>query len=81
MTLTNGSGNGNGSASYTVTANNGGDRSASLTIAGQSFTVDQQASAISGLSFIGSLAHLAAEENWTTTFTLVNKGAASATAA
>ena len=34
----------------------------------------------SGLSFIGSMAHLAAEENWTTTFTLVNKGAASSQA-
>ena len=62
VTLTNGSGNGNGSASYTVTANSGGDRSASLTIAGQTFTVEQEASAISGLNFIGSMAHLAARK-------------------
>ena len=30
--------------------------------------------------FVGSMAHVAAEENWTTTFTLVNKGGASAQA-
>jgi hypothetical protein len=33
-----------------------------------------------GSSFIGSMPHIAAEENWTTTFTLVNKGTASAQA-
>src|SRR5579872_565129 len=80
VTFTTGSGNGNGSASYTVAANNGADRSASMTIAGQTFTVEQQGSVINGLVSIGSMAHLAAEENWTTTFTLVNKSAASATA-
>ncbi len=37
-------------------------------------------SPIPALTFIGSLPHLAAEENWTTTFTLLNKGAAPATA-
>jgi hypothetical protein len=31
-----------------------------------------------GPSFIGSIPHLAAQENWTTTFTLVNKGSATA---
>jgi hypothetical protein len=30
------------------------------------------------LDFIGSMAHLAAQENWTTTFTLVNKGTSTA---
>src|ERR1019366_1853363 len=30
--------------------------------------------------FVGSMGHLAAEENWTTTFTLVNKGAAASQA-
>ncbi len=48
-------------------------------MAGLSFDVEQQAASIANLNFIGSMAHLAAEENWTTTFTLVNKGAASAT--
>jgi hypothetical protein len=37
------------------------------------FVVEQEAASISGLNFIGSLAHLAAQENWTTVFTLVNK--------
>ena len=31
-------------------------------------------STVPGVSFIGSMAHLAAQENWTTSFTLVNKG-------
>ena len=31
-------------------------------------------------TFVGSMGHLAAEENWTTTFTLVNKGGAAAQA-
>ena len=35
---------------------------------------------IPGLSSIGSMPHVAAEENWMTTFTLVNKGAAPGTA-
>jgi photosystem II stability/assembly factor-like uncharacterized protein len=35
---------------------------------------------IPALSFIGSIPHLAAEENWTTTFTLLNKGSTPATA-
>ena len=48
-------------------------------MAGLSFDVEQQAASIANLNFIGSMAHLAAEENWTTTFTLVNKGAAPAT--
>jgi Putative Ig domain/VHL beta domain len=42
--------------------------------------VTQEGVAISGLSFIGSMAHLAAQENWISTFTLVNKSASSATA-
>jgi virginiamycin B lyase len=35
---------------------------------------------VPGLTFIGGMPHIAAEENWTTTFTLVNKGSAPATA-
>jgi hypothetical protein len=66
---------GNGSVNYQVQANSGADRSATMTVAGISFTVEQEAGSIAGLNFIGSMAHLAAEENWTTAFTLVNKGA------
>jgi hypothetical protein len=75
------SGNGNGTLTYLVDANLGGDRSATITVGGFSFTIEQEASpSILGLSFIGSMPHLAAEENWTTTFTLVNNSAAPGTA-
>jgi len=73
-------GNGNGSFTYQVRANSGADRSATLTVAGLSFSVEQQGGAIPGLSFIGTMPHIAAEENWTTMFTLVNKSATPATA-
>jgi virginiamycin B lyase len=76
------SGSGSGTLAFQVSANAGAARSATLTIGGQSFTVEQQAAAASlpGLSFIGSMPHIAAQENWTTSFTFVNKGASSATA-
>ena len=70
-----GSGSGNGTVTYTVAVNSGGDRTGSFTINGQTFTIEQEAASIAGLNVIGSMAHLAAEENWTTAFTLVNKGA------
>jgi hypothetical protein len=49
-------------------------------VAGQSFSVEQQAPSIVGMKFAGSMPHTAAEENWTTTFTLVNKSTTAATA-
>ncbi len=73
-------GSGSGVLSFAVAANGIADRSGTFTVAGLSFDVEQQAASIANLNVIGSMAHLAAEENWTTTFTLVNKGAASATA-
>ncbi len=73
------SGSGSGVLSFLVAANAGGDRSGTFTVAGLSFDVEQQAASIANLNVIGSMAHLAAQENWTTTFTLVNKSAASAT--
>jgi trimeric autotransporter adhesin len=73
------SGTGSGVLSFLVAANAGGDRSGTFTVAGLSFDVEQQAASIANLSVIGSMAHLAAQENWITTFTLVNKSAASAT--
>jgi hypothetical protein len=42
-----------------------------VTLSAFSFQIPDQ-------NFIGSMPHIAAEENWTTTFTLVNKGAAAA---
>jgi len=70
-------GTGNGPVIYQVQPNPGADRSAILTVAGVTFTVEQQAASIIGLNFIGSMPHLAAEENWTTAFTLVNQSAGS----
>jgi len=74
------SGTGNGTLTYLVTANSGPDRSATMTIGGVPYEAEQEGTALSGLNLIGSMAHLAALENWTTAFTMVNKGASSATA-
>ena len=72
-------GSGGGALTFQAAPNTGSDRSATLDVGGYTFTVEQ-AGSISGLNFIGSMPHLAAEENWTTAFTLVNKGAGSAVA-
>jgi sugar lactone lactonase YvrE len=80
VTFTAGSGTGSGTASYTVAANSGPDRSGTVTVAGQTFTIEEQGTVSGTLSYIGSMPHIAAQENWTTSFTLVNKGANSATA-
>ena len=75
------SGIGNGTLSYLIFSNNNiADWSGFLTIEGQTFAVEQESVALTGLNFVGSMAHLAAEENWTTTFTLVNKNASQAQA-
>ncbi len=75
-----GSGAGSGVVSFHVAADPGLARAATLAIAGQNFAIEQEATSISGLSLIGSMAHLAGEENWTTAFTLVNKSTSSAIA-
>ena len=75
-----GSGTGNGTFSFQVLPNAGAARVANLTIGGVAFAIEQAAFSIPGLGFIGSMPHMAAEENWTTTFTLVNNSASSATA-
>jgi hypothetical protein len=74
------SGTGNGTVTFQVSPTSGADSSNSFTIAGTTFTIEQQASAIPGLSFVGSFPHLAAEGGWNTTFTFVNKISAPATA-
>ena len=81
ITFTSGA-SGSGAANFTfqASANSGGARSGTFTLAGISFSVQQEAASIPGLNFIGSMAHLAGEENWTTTFTLVDKSASPATA-
>ncbi len=75
-----GTGTGSGAASFNVAADPGSARTATLAIAGQNFAIEQEAASVPGLSLIGSMAHLAGEENWTTAFTLVNKSASSAIA-
>ena len=69
------SGNGSGAVTFVVPANSVGDLTNTFVIAGQSFTIEQEAASIPGLSLIGSMPHIAAEENWTTTFTMVNNTA------
>jgi hypothetical protein len=69
------SGIGSGTAVFSVDPNLGAARSGVMTIADKTFVVEQEAASIPGLSFTGSIPHVAAEENWTTTFTLVNKSA------
>jgi hypothetical protein len=73
------SGTGSGTVTFEVSPNTGADLSNTFSIGGATFTVELQSASIAGLSFIGSMPHIAAEENWTTTFTLVDKGAAAAT--
>ncbi len=73
------SGAGSGTIHYQVPANTGADQTATITLAGIPYTVEQQGN-IPGLNPIGSLAHLLAEENWTTSLTLVNKGTSAAQA-
>ncbi len=67
------SGSGNGTLTYQVAPNAGSDQSVTVTVAGLLFTIEQQGGSIPGLNFVGSMPHIAAEENWTTLFTLVNK--------
>jgi hypothetical protein len=79
MILSGGSGSGSGLVNYAVAPNSTNSAfSAALTIGGISFAIQEQG--LTGLSLIGSMPHLAAEENWTTTFTVVNQSAVSATA-
>ena len=65
---------GNGTVTYEVAPNGPGDRSVTLTGNGLSYTIEQEAFSVPGLNVIGTMAHLAAQEKWTSTFTLVNKG-------
>jgi hypothetical protein len=72
-------GTGNGVVTYQVYPNAGADLSATMTVTSVPFIIQEEGT-ISGLNFIGSMPHIAAQENWTTAFTLVNKGVASAQA-
>ena len=73
------SGAGSATVSYQVAPSPGSRQTDTIIIAGIPFRVDEQGN-IPGLNPIGSLAHLLAEENWTTSLTLVNKGSTQAQA-
>ena len=74
------SGTGNGTLNYQVQPNPGLGRAALPMVGGVTFNIEQQAASIPGLSFIGAMPHIAAQDVWTTTFTLVNQSASAATA-
>ena len=74
------SGIGNGQFPLMLSNDLGPDSPETLTVEGQTFTVEKVPAVLTGSTFIGSMAHLAAEENWTTMFTLVNKSTAQAQA-
>ena len=74
------SGTGTTALSFQVGTNAGPIQTTTINIAGLSFNIWEEAASLPNLNVIGSMAHIAAEENWTTSFTLVNKGSTAATA-
>jgi hypothetical protein len=79
-TITSGAaGSGNGTVNYEVAANSGAARTATITIGGTAFPVEQQGQAAPGPSG-GIMAQVASGGGWKTTFTLVNNGGAAALA-
>ena len=74
------SGTGSTTVTFQMGFNNGTDQFSTITIAGLSFNVAQTGAVVNNFfSLIGSMPHIAAMENWTTTFTLLNKGTTAAT--
>jgi hypothetical protein len=73
-------GTGNGTISFSATPNTGGAQSGTINVAGLSFTVEEGAASVTGLSTVGSMAQLASRGPWTTTITLVNTGTTAAVA-
>jgi M6 family metalloprotease-like protein len=66
---------GSGMVSYEIGANPVSVvRSSTMTIAGQTFTVEQEGTSVAGLTLAGSMAQLASGGGWDTTLTLVNIG-------
>ncbi len=68
------SGMGSGTVTFQVAPNSGGDVSGSFTIAGQTFTIEQEASSIPGAGFVGSLAQVVSEGTWAMTLEALNLG-------
>jgi hypothetical protein len=69
------SGVGTSSVGYSVSANSEVARSGVITVAGQSFVVEQESSSAAALGLAGSLAQIASGAGWDTTLTLVNTAA------
>ncbi len=74
------SGTGNGVVTFSVSANFGSSLRGSVTIERTTVAIEQAALSTPGLTFVGAMPHIAAQDVWTTTFTLVNKSATPATA-
>src|ERR1019366_7324375 len=74
-------GSGNGTVGYQVSSNTGGPLSAAITVAGQTFTVEQVAGTgtIAGLSTVGSLGQVNAQGGWSFELDAVNLGNSPAT--
>jgi len=68
------SGTGNCRISFTVAPNTGGARSATITIGGQPFTVQQASASAASLPFAGSMPQIASAGGWDTSITLINTG-------
>jgi hypothetical protein len=75
-----GSGSGPGTVTFQVFPNTGGDVSTSFTIAGQTFTVEQEAASIPGLTPAGSLGQVTSEGTWDFSLDAINLGTPAATA-
>ncbi|MEQ1884529.1 MAG: FG-GAP-like repeat-containing protein [Bryobacteraceae bacterium] len=74
------SGSATATGSFTVAANGGAARTATMTIAGQPFVLEQAASSIPGLTAVGSLAQVASQGGWKFFLNEVNLGSSTATA-
>ena len=65
---------------YQVAANSGDDRTGTILVGGQTFTVEQQAASIPGLAAVGSLAQVNSQGGWSFELDAVNLGTSAATA-
>ena len=68
------SGTGNGTVTFQVAGNAGADQTVTLSLGGQTFTVEQQAALLPGLTSVGSLAHVVSAGTWDSRLTAVNLG-------
>ncbi len=68
------SGSGNGTVAYTILPNAGADRTASLSIAGLGFDLEQISTSLTGASASGTLAQVVSEGTWAMTLAALNLG-------